>query len=124
MFDVVSRLNAIERVPPPSTWSAAIDGTNTLVVFPASADPAALAEIISSTLGAIGSATPLAELEPLSLPDATLRSWERQAGPAPARTLPPRDASDGRWFWALTVALLGLETWVGRTGATSERVRA
>jgi hypothetical protein len=50
------------------------------------------------------------ELDPRTIPTATLRRWERAAPVAS----PSGDApSSGRWFWLVAIALLGLE-WIVR----------
>ena len=53
------------------------------------------------------------ELEPTTLPDETLRQWER-----PSSDVAPRgvdtSSPDGRWFWLLALLLLGVEQWLRR----------
>lgn len=53
-------------------------------------------------------APPSGRLEPVRMDDAQLRAWSRapEGVPADAR---PGDEGDRRWFWALALALLGLE---------------
>ncbi len=58
------------------------------------------------------------EAEVLTTPDAELAVWRRE--PASIRGAPvrldsgSRSDSDARWFWALSLALLGGETWLRR----------
>jgi hypothetical protein len=70
------------------------------------------AALIAATTSARSMAPPLVELDPTTLPDATLALWQR----APAAEAPPRanadGTSDGRWLWMVVLALLALETWM------------
>lgn len=54
-------------------------------------------------------ATSSAELDTATLDQATLARWKRDATPSGDGTDTP---SDGRWFWLLALALLGLEQWM------------
>jgi hypothetical protein len=53
------------------------------------------------------------ELEPTTVPDETLRQWER-----PSSDVAPRGVDttspDGRWLWLLALLLLGGEQWLRR----------
>jgi MYXO-CTERM domain-containing protein len=112
MFDAVSAFHEIEGVPRPAAASALLDGKATLLVFPVSAEPVALAALVAAALQAAAGTAPLSELEPLSVPAETLRGWERP--PGAASVVATGGASDGRWCWAAGLALLGLETWMRR----------
>ncbi|HTE44152.1 MAG TPA: BatA domain-containing protein [Gemmatimonadaceae bacterium] len=75
------------------------------------------AALIAATNTARSLALPLTELDPSTLSDATLASWQRE----PAAEAPPRNnanarggTSDGRWLWLLALLLLALETWMRR----------
>jgi hypothetical protein len=57
------------------------------------------------------------ELEPRALDDGVLSAW-RRAPSATAAGVPP-DQSDGRWLWALALALLAVETVVRRRRSES-----
>lgn len=56
---------------------------------------------------------PPAAIEPVLIAPERLQEWSRQPGP-PALNAPPADEGDRRWFWALALALLALEWWLGR----------
>ena len=58
------------------------------------------------------------ELNPDRIPESVLAEWRRPAGsPASAHGADDFGDSDARWFWAIALLLLGLETWVrGRGG--------
>jgi len=69
------------------------------------------------------------ELETATLADTTLAAWRRE--PAPVAVTPGGIASDGteaRCLWALSLVLLGVETWLRQRrsagGARSEQARA
>jgi hypothetical protein len=51
------------------------------------------------------------EAEIASVTDAELATWRRDAAPVSTTTGIPSD-SDARWFWAVALALLGVETWL------------
>ncbi len=55
-----------------------------------------------------------AEREPDTLAPATLQAWQRDPAPRPALGR-NSGRSDGRWFWALALALLALETGMRRS---------
>ncbi|MSO49860.1 MAG: hypothetical protein EXQ49_08145 [Acidobacteria bacterium] len=87
-----------------------------LAVF-TNADPGSLeaATLMAAILRVVGpTALTPAEREPDTLAPATLQAWQREPAPRPA---PGRNSgrSDGRWLWALALALLALETWMRRS---------
>ncbi|HET7698482.1 MAG TPA: BatA domain-containing protein [Vicinamibacterales bacterium] len=69
------------------------------------------------------------EAEVLTVPDAELASWRRDAAPLAMTTYRPSGQADGdsdaRWFWGIALALLGVETWLRRrdAGAAERQVR-
>jgi len=93
-----------------------IDGRSRLILFSA-ADPGSLTSValIAAVDRARSIAIPLAELEPTTIADQTLASWQR--APTLEAPHPSSDSSDsdGRWLWILALALLGVETWMRRT---------
>jgi len=93
-----------------------LDGTATLLFFPASANGLLPAALAASVMRAAPDSQSLDELEPETIPADTLRQWERPAGNAVETTSArrPSDVSDGRWLWAVALALLALETWMRR----------
>ena len=58
---------------------------------------------------AVGEATPITESEPTRIPAETLQTWSRPASEPAVSATPREDESDGRWLWALTLVLLGVE---------------
>jgi Aerotolerance regulator N-terminal len=58
------------------------------------------------------------EAETAAIDDAVLSRWRRTPAPI-ASGLPRSDESDGRWFWALALALLIVETLVRQRGAVA-----
>ena len=81
------------------------------------ADPGSLeaATLMAAILRVAGpqALTP-AEREPDTLAPATLQAWQRDPAPRPALGR-NSGRSDGRWFWALALALLALETGMRRS---------
>jgi hypothetical protein len=88
------------------------------LVFYSLADAGSLAS--AALLAAISQATshPSAPsaLESSTISDVTLAAWQRapsvEVRPRPGAT--DNEESDGRWLWALVLALLGVETWLRR----------
>jgi hypothetical protein len=93
-----------------------IEGRSRLILSSA-VDPGSLTSValIAAVDRARSAAVPLAELEPMTIADQTLASWQRE--PTLDAPQPNSDSSDsdGRWLWILALALLGLETWMRRT---------
>jgi hypothetical protein len=58
------------------------------------------------------------EAETAAVDDAVLTRWRRTPAPI-ASALPRSDESDGRWFWALALALLIVEALVRQRGAVA-----
>jgi hypothetical protein len=113
---VVARTTA--GSPVVTAMQGVVEGRGRLVLLP-SVDAGSLisAALIAATARALSTAPPLTELEPATLPDNVLQSWQRE----PASTTSPTDAenssSDGRWFWLLALTLLAVETWLRRPRA-------
>jgi hypothetical protein len=63
---------------------------------------------------------PVAELEPVAIADEDLRSLERAPAPLDEQTIRNIDLNDGRWLWALALALLGIEWRVQRRRAYAD----
>jgi hypothetical protein len=87
--------------------------------------------LIASVAAAVRPMPPLQELEPVVVPDETLRQWERpSAGPGPRGV--DDTSPDGRWFWIVAIGFLLVEEWLRRraprratstvTGTPHERV--
>jgi hypothetical protein len=94
-----------------------IGGRSRLILF-AATEPRSLASValIAAVDRARSVATPLAELEPTTIPDQTLVAWQRESSSdATPQSSSESTESDGRWLWILALALLALETWMRRT---------
>jgi len=90
------------------------DGTRLIIRVDSSIADAVLTRLVRSTLDAI---SPIAEQpheEILPIPDAQLKAWSREPGPA-AIPSAGRRPTDGRWFWLLALVLLGVEALVRST---------
>ena len=94
---------------------APVDGRERLVLLPlVDAGSLTSAALIAAAARAVSPAIPPGELDPTTLPDDVIRAWQRE----PDANAVPRGntdgASDGRWFWLIALALLGVETWLRR----------
>jgi hypothetical protein len=75
--------------------------------------------LIASVVAAVQPMPPLQELEPVVVPDETLRQWERpSAGPEPRGV--DDTSPDGRWFWLGAIAFLLVEEWLRRRAPRRE----
>jgi hypothetical protein len=97
--------------------SAFLDGRRAMLLFVSdSATPYAAAAVAVAVLRASAPATPAGEIDPAVIPDAMLRSWEREPKPPPPSRLRGLfDESDGRWLWVAVLLLLGAEWWIRRS---------
>jgi hypothetical protein len=53
-------------------------------------------------------------MEPTTVPDDALRSWQREPDAGATSQVSTDGASDGRWLWIVALVLLGVETWLRR----------
>jgi hypothetical protein len=98
--------------------SDTVGGRERLLLFSsADAGSVATAALIASTRRALSLAAPLSELEPSTIADNVLASWQREPASTAATRLSSNSnqgESDGRWLWAAVLVLLGVETWLRR----------
>ena len=97
---------------------AAEQGGRLLVETPAAADSAAAPAVVRAVLLAVRPATIAdRQAEVVTVPDAQLAAWRRDAAPiaaTPGRRPGEDSESDAPWLWLTALALLGVETWVRR----------
>jgi hypothetical protein len=94
-----------------------VDGTNRLVLLPlVNAGSLTSAALVAAATRATSAAPLVAEVDPSTIDDGLLRSWQREPVAAPAARDPRTGASDGRWLWVLALVLLALETVLRREG--------
>jgi len=88
-------------------------GSEQLVLF-ATIEPgsAAMAALVAATARSLADPAPVAEDDPVTLPDESLRAWER---PVADRAAVDEAAHPGRWLWLVVLGLLGLEAWLRRS---------
>jgi hypothetical protein len=120
-------------LPVSASGEGVVDG-RTRFVIATSAEPLALdaARLVALARRATSAAPSVSELEPGIVPDSELQTWERAAVTSGATQYRPSDAngpSDGRWLWAVVLALVAMEWRMRRratsaTSATVERARA
>jgi hypothetical protein len=91
-------------------------GSERLLLFSlADAGSLTSAALFSAVAHAL-SYTPSQWLEPSTIPDEQLSTWQRAPSPAARPSAGSADdgESDGRWLWIGVLALLALETWLRR----------
>jgi hypothetical protein len=126
-FPIVAR-TADGRAVVRAAQDTAAPGVRMLLFTRADAESALSAALVAATLHASAPTVPLQEREPLDVGDAELASWARAATDTGAAAAPSSDAtrSQGRWLWALALALVGVETLLRRaaTPRSDEAVAA
>ena len=92
-----------------------VDGRDHLILLP-SVDASSLtsAALIAATTRALSIAAPVTEMEPTTVPDDVLRSWQREPDASATSQVSTDGASDGRWLWIVALVLLAVETWLRR----------
>jgi hypothetical protein len=99
------------------------DGGSLVIDAGVAPDSLAAARMLRAALEARTDVRALAEHEVERIPAATLAAWSREAAPADVRAWRQSEYSDGRWFWALALLLLGVETLVRRSPPRTVRGR-
>ena len=109
--------NLVARVGGDSTLSSA-EGDTLLLFTDVAPGSVASASLLAAVRNAFSIAPPLAELDPATIADSLLATWQR---PPTARTTPgPRaNESDGRWLWTVALVLLAAE-WLLRNRLTTK----
>lgn len=109
MFDVVQPLLA-DAAMREAVTARASDGALVLLL---AGDPQAesSSEVAATVLSALVQPLAWSEFEPEVIAAEQLRRWERSPADAPSV---PTGEPQGRWLWAVVLALFGLETWMRR----------
>jgi len=89
------------------------------------ADPTSLeaALVVKAALDARLDPRSFDDLEPRRIDEATLTRWSRPPGAADASAWRQTDESDGRWLWALALALLIVEGMVRKSSGAASQAR-
>jgi Aerotolerance regulator N-terminal len=98
----------------PAALQFGADGNRLVVVTPMAPADARAPELLRAVADSLAAAADQPEREIVPIPDAQLRAWSREPGPA---TPPTRDMivqDDRRWPWAFALGLLALEWWMRR----------
>ena len=86
------------------------------------ASSAAAPGVIRAVMLALRPATIVdAELEPATIPESDLATWRRDAGAVDRGGAVISDGVEARWFWAVALVLLAIETWVRRQRVSGHR---
>ena len=74
------------------------------------------AALIAAIRRALSLAPSAGELDPTTIPESVIGSWQRTPGGTPARENvdSTNGPSDGRWLWMVVLGLLAIETWLRR----------
>lgn len=103
----------------PAARAAAADERSMALVLDVPASSFELPRAIRSVRRALLAPAAWRELEPERLPAATLAAWSRTALAAPS-DVEHGDQDDGRWFWLVALAFMGMETWLRRRLDTAQ----
>jgi hypothetical protein len=89
------------------------EGSRLIIRADSSISDSVLSRLATSILAAIGPVAGQPREDILPIPEAQLKAWSREPGPA---VVPPAGQRpwDGRWFWLLALLLLGAEALVRR----------
>ena len=89
------------------------EGSRLIIRADSSISDSVLSRLAASILAAIGPVAGQPREDILPIPEAQLKTWSREPGPA---AIPPAGQRpwDGRWFWLLALLLLGAEALVRR----------
>lgn len=92
-----------------------VEGRDRLILLPfVDAGSLTSAALIAAATRALSDAPAPTELEPTTIAEDVLRSWQREPSATAAPAADQNGASDGRWVWLITLALLGVEAWLRR----------
>ena len=107
------------RSPGLDAEALAVASTADALVVNVAAEPASLlaAQVVKAALDARIDPATLRELEPERIPAEALAAWSREPVAPDADAWRQTDESDGCWFWALALLLLGAETIMRRSPA-------
>jgi hypothetical protein len=72
------------------------------------------AALIAAATRALSEGTPPTEMEPETVVDSELRSWQREPDARITQHGTDGIGSDGRWLWVFALVLLAVETWLRR----------
>ena len=117
-------------VPVVYAAQSTVSGAKRLIFFQRG-NPSGLtsAALIAAISGAVAHSSNIAESEPTTISDATLKTLERaprdvtvQGGVNERKASANAGLSDGRWLWLLALLLLGAETWMRRSASSRDVV--
>lgn len=111
----------IQRNLPRTPVTFGADG-GTLIVRPGVSDDDPQAQLVARAVaGALAPTIEHPDAEIVSISDAQLRVWARDAGPAQPPAPESLERDDRRWLWGLVLALLAAEQYLRRSRAAIEK---
>jgi Aerotolerance regulator N-terminal len=102
----------------PAALQFGADANRLVVVTPMAPADARAPELLRAVADSLAAAADQPEREIVPIPDAQLRAWSREPGPAIPPTPDMIIQDDRRWLWALALGLLALEWWTRRDRVT------
>ena len=119
-FDAAQRLLKLSRGIDVPVSVSSEQGT---LVVDVAGEPSSLAaaQIVEAALAARVNPLTVEEHEPERIADATLASWSRQSAPPDPAQWRLSDESDARWFWLISLVLLGAESHMRRSSDRDRR---
>ncbi len=101
---------------------AAASDERLMVVSAAGAKALITPLLMRAMANAIAEPVDVRPAEVTPIPEAVLRGWSHEAGPATPPKIDSIADDDRRWFWLTALVLLAIETWMrrSRTAAASE----
>jgi hypothetical protein len=117
--------HSLLRSPEIRGIDVAVSHPSGALVVDVDADPGSLdaALVVKAALDARRDPRSLEEVEPRRIDEAVLTGWSRPPGTADPNTWRQTDESDGRWLWALALALLIVEALLRRSTGSAHQAR-
>ncbi|HZW74423.1 MAG TPA: hypothetical protein VFF43_12795, partial [Caldimonas sp.] len=107
---------ALNRDAQPAAAASADASGRLLVATATAADDLATAVLTRAILNSVSDTGPPVDAEVVSISDAQLRAWTRQAGDAAEPGRDNADEDDRRVLWTAVLLLIGVESWIRRRG--------
>jgi len=123
MADAAARISREVDPGHAATLQFGADGDRLVVSTSTSAADREAADVAQAVARSLAPPPEQTTGEILPIPDAQLRAWTRDAGPAVPPTPETLGQDDRRWLWAVVLLLIGVETWLRRERNDSAAAR-